>query len=119
RVIASPPWGQDRRPRLYPRGPRRPGESGHRWHAGRVHTPRATNHHPSTVPAPSAIRDVYVLARRRDDVLLLLRSGTGYRDGEWGPPAGKVEPGETYAEAAARELAEETGIRVGPLDLRF
>jgi len=84
-----------------------------------VHTPRATNHHPSTVPAPSAIRDVYVLARRRDDVLLLLRSGTGYRDGEWGPPAGKVEPGETYAEAAARELAEETGIRVGPLDLRF
>ena len=59
---------------------------------------------------PSAIRDVYVLAHRDGQVLLLLRTGTGYRDGEWGLPSGKVEPGETYAEAAARELQEETGL---------
>lgn len=37
---------------------------------------------------PSAIRDVYVLVRRGDLLLLLLREGTGYKDGEWGrPPA--------------------------------
>ena len=52
-------------------------------------------HATPNVPAPSAIRDVYVIARRRDDILLLLRSGTGYKDDGWGPPSGKVEPGET------------------------
>jgi len=30
-----------------------------------------------------------------------------------------VEPGETYTEAAVRELAEETGICVAPRDVRF
>ena len=71
------------------------------------------------LPAASAVRDVYVIVRRQDDVLLLLRSATGYKDGEWGPPAGKVEPGESYADAAVRELAEETSIVVPPDDLRF
>jgi 8-oxo-dGTP diphosphatase len=84
-----------------------------------VDTPRTPDQHESNVPAPSAIRDVYVIARRRDDILLLLRSGTGYKDGEWGPPSGKVEPGETYTDAAVRELAEETGICVTPGDVRF
>ena len=64
------------------------------------------------VPEPSGIRDVYVIAARGDDILLLLRTGTGYKDGQWGPPSGKVEPGETYLDAAARELEEETGLRV-------
>ena len=82
-------------------------------------SPATANQHRSYAPAPSAIRDVYVIARRGDDILLLLRSGTGYKDGEWGPPSGKVEAGETYTEAAVRELAEETGICVRPHDVRF
>jgi len=68
---------------------------------------------------PSAIRDVYVLVRRENQLLLLLRDGTGYKDGAWGPPAGKVEPGETYREAGVRELREETGLDVNPSELRF
>jgi 8-oxo-dGTP diphosphatase len=84
-----------------------------------VETPRTPDQQGSNVSAPSAIRDVYVIARRRDDILLLLRSGTGYKDGEWGPPSGRVEPGETYTDAAVRELAEETGICVTPGDVRF
>ena len=32
-------------------------------------------------------------------------------------PGGKPEPGETYAEAAARETAEEVGLRVDPAGL--
>jgi 8-oxo-dGTP diphosphatase len=66
---------------------------------------------------PTAVRDVYVIVRKGSDVLLMLRDGTGYKDGAWGLPSGKVEPGETYAEAAVRELAEETGVHVETSDL--
>jgi 8-oxo-dGTP diphosphatase len=68
---------------------------------------------------PSAIRDVYVLVRRGDLLLLLLREGTRYKDGEWGPPAGKVEVGDTYRGAAVRELREETGLEADPAVMRF
>ena len=71
------------------------------------------------VPQPSVVPDVYVIVRRGHEVLLLLRAGTGYKDGEWGPPSGKVEAGETYAAAAVRELAEEVGIEVAEDGLSF
>lgn len=35
-----------------------------------------------------------------------------------GLPGGKIEPGEDFAEAACRELHEETGIKVSPWSLR-
>ncbi len=35
----------------------------------------------------------------------------------WFTVGGAVQPGETLAEAAARELAEETGLRVEPADM--
>jgi 8-oxo-dGTP diphosphatase len=37
----------------------------------------------------------------------------------WNVPSGRVEDGETPAEGAARELAEETGLVVAPEDLRL
>lgn len=71
------------------------------------------------LPEPSVIADAYVIVRRENEVLLLHRTGTGYKDDQWGPPSGKVEAGETFSEAAVRELAEETGIDVSPRDLRL
>jgi len=45
-----------------------------------------------------------------DGRLLLIRRGTGPAAGEWSVPGGRVEAGETLAEAVVRELAEETGV---------
>lgn len=61
----------------------------------------------------------YVILRRGGEVLLQLRSGTGYMDGWWGcAAAGHVEAGESAPAAAARECEEELGIRVAATDLR-
>ncbi|MCQ3997213.1 NUDIX domain-containing protein [Aeromicrobium sp. 636] len=44
--------------------------------------------------------------------LLLVRRGHDPGRGLWSVPGGKVEPGETLAEATAREVLEETGLDV-------
>jgi 8-oxo-dGTP pyrophosphatase MutT (NUDIX family) len=59
----------------------------------------------------------YVVLRRREQVLMLLRSGTGFMDGYWAVPAGHVEDGESALEAALREVREEVGVTVTPGDL--
>ena len=44
--------------------------------------------------------------------LLLVRRGQAPAAGRWSVPGGRVEGGETMAEATAREVAEETGVAV-------
>lgn len=44
------------------------------------------------------------------DRLLLVRRGRGWQAGRWAVPGGKVQHGETMAEAVTRELLEEAGV---------
>lgn len=59
-----------------------------------------------TIPAAGVI----VINERRQ--ILLVQRGHEPQRGRWTLPAGKIEPGETPAQAAAREAFEETGLRV-------
>lgn len=56
----------------------------------------------------------------RDGKVLLVQRAQGASQGRWSLPGGKIEPGETAAAAAAREVREETTIEaslIGLLDL--
>jgi len=57
---------------------------------------------------------VGALAYDADDRLLLIRRGNDPGRGLWSVPGGRVEPGESDAEAVVREMAEETGLVVEP-----
>ncbi len=49
--------------------------------------------------------------------VLLVRRGSQPLKGEWSIPGGVVELGEDLARAARRELKEETGLEVKPLEV--
>jgi 8-oxo-dGTP diphosphatase len=53
----------------------------------------------------------------QDGRALLIRRGTPPLQGEWSIPGGGLEVGEPIAEGVARELYEETRLRVRVLDL--
>ncbi len=67
------------------------------------------------MPQPYAsVVDVLLLLTRGDHVLLALREGTGYADGQWNLPSGKLEVGEHLVAALVREAAEEVGLTIRP-----
>jgi 8-oxo-dGTP diphosphatase len=60
------------------------------------------------------IPSCYVLIRKGDMLLFVLREKTGYMDGCYSLPAGHVEAGENFSRAAAREALEEVNVTVDP-----
>jgi 8-oxo-dGTP diphosphatase len=60
-------------------------------------------------PSPPVVA-VGLVARDRAGRLLLVERSNPPHKGRWSLPGGRVEGGETIAVAAARELAEETGL---------
>ncbi len=54
---------------------------------------------------------------RKGDAILLIRRGKSPRFGEWSIPGGAVELGETWREAARREVHEECSIQVAVDDV--
>jgi 8-oxo-dGTP diphosphatase len=51
------------------------------------------------------------------DRILLVRRGQPPLEGEWSLPGGALELGETLAAGAAREVEEETGLQVQPIEV--
>jgi ADP-ribose pyrophosphatase YjhB (NUDIX family) len=68
-------------------------------------------------PLPEAT--LVFLLRGNSPQVLLGHKKTGLGAGKFGGIGGKVEPGETVAAAAVRELEEEVGVRVAEEDLDY
>jgi 8-oxo-dGTP diphosphatase len=68
-------------------------------------------------PRPMLTVDTVVLTLEETPSILLIQRGNPPFAGDWALPGGFVDEGETVVEAAPRELAEETGLRVGPLEM--
>ncbi|MGQ0777903.1 MAG: NUDIX hydrolase [Pseudonocardiales bacterium] len=59
-----------------------------------------------------------ILTNGNGHILLALRQGTGYCDGQYNVPSGKLEDGETALDAVVREAREEIGLTLTTGELR-
>jgi len=58
------------------------------------------------------VAPVFLILKNNNRILLLRRANAGYRDGYYSLIAGRLERGESLAEAMVREAQEETGINI-------
>ncbi len=80
---------------------------------------------PAAEPAPALKRAAVAIALVEADdapggtaLLLTLRAeGLRAHRGQWALPGGRCDEGETSVEASLRELHEELGLQLGPLDV--
>jgi mutator protein MutT len=63
--------------------------------------------------------DVHLILRRGGQILLGRRCNTGFADGAWHLPSGHTEDGEPATAALIRESAEEIGVTIDPVEVRF
>lgn len=59
----------------------------------------------------------YLVLQRDNEVLLMKRKNTGFKDGMYSLVAGHVDDGENYKQAMVREAKEEAGIKIDKKEL--
>lgn len=68
----------------------------------------------------SVVPAVWMLVfNSKDELLLIRRANTGWRDGWYTVPSGHIEKGESPSTSAIRELEEEVGISISPKSLEM
>ncbi len=60
-----------------------------------------------------------ILPIKDNKIFLIKRANSGWEDGKWTIPGGRVEVGESIKQTAVRELKEETAIVISEDDLHF
>lgn len=59
----------------------------------------------------------YLILKKDNKALFLMRQNTGYMDGFYGLPSGHVEDGENFSDATVRETLEEVNVKTNPKKL--
>ncbi len=61
----------------------------------------------------------YAILQKGNNIAMVLRKNTGWMDGHYGLPAGKLEYYETFTAGAVREGKEEAGVDILESDMEF
>ncbi len=68
--------------------------------------------------AQPRIASYMIIKNEEGKIVFLLRSNTGWMDGYYTLPAGKVEIGEAFTDTAIREVLEEVGVTANKDNLK-
>lgn len=55
---------------------------------------------------------VHIFLIKNKKIFLMRRAGTGFKDGQWSVPAGRIDTGESARQAIVREAKEEVNAEV-------
>ncbi len=76
-------------------------------HKGKIYKVTYTDGKPDTETNPKMMDGVHSYCFYGDKLVIV-----GHKEGGWTPPGGAIEKGETYEEAAIREIKEESNMEV-------